>query len=195
MLTGTWQALHLIKRCRTCGSGFMYGYRVLGGRHKEFMDDCLTRRVLGLLSFQKSFPLQLCREKLVSRQIGSMRKPSTYSMLTATFLPSGWLMLLESRTKILNCSNSYNDFWNLNYEAKSDRQELDESRTSEGFFTYWLLELTSRYKDNWITRCFALPYLQASSFSSYFRWGLRIPLSDAENGIEQAILCSQNILK
>ena len=46
-LQGTWQALHLVKRCNNCRASFMYGYSINSGRMKEYDDDCLTRRALG----------------------------------------------------------------------------------------------------------------------------------------------------
>ena len=46
-MQGTWQALHLVKRCNDCRVSYMYGYNINTGRMKEYDTDCLTRRALG----------------------------------------------------------------------------------------------------------------------------------------------------
>ena len=46
-MQGTWQALHLVKRCNDCRVSYMYGYNINTGRMKEYDTDCVTRRALG----------------------------------------------------------------------------------------------------------------------------------------------------
>ena len=83
--------------------------------------------------------------------------------------------------------STFSDFWNVDYSPTDGRRlELDEERVAEAMMTYWLLEMSQR---------FDLYYVLQAILILKCRYGIKIPLTDAEFGIEQAILSTVNIFR